>query len=51
MIDSDVLAVERRFVALSAAHPLAGRSSVSFAEIADEPVTALPTSAGSARDF
>jgi DNA-binding transcriptional LysR family regulator len=51
MIDSDVLAVERRFVALSMAHPLAGRSSVSFAEIADEPVAALPASAGSARDF
>ena len=38
-------------MALSAAHPLAGRSSVSFAEIADEPVAALPAAAGSARDF
>jgi DNA-binding transcriptional LysR family regulator len=51
VIDSEVLAVERRFVALSAAHPLAGRSSVSFAEIKDEPVAALPVSAGPARDF
>jgi len=51
LIQSEVLATERRFVALSAAHPLAGRSSVSFAEIASEPVAALPASAGSARDF
>jgi DNA-binding transcriptional LysR family regulator len=51
LIESEVLAVERRFVALSAAHPMAGRSSVSFAEIAGEPVAALPASAGSARDF
>jgi len=51
LIQSEVLAVERRFVALNAAHPLAGRSSVSFVEIADEPVAALPVSAGSARDF
>jgi DNA-binding transcriptional LysR family regulator len=50
-IESEVLAVERRFVALSAAHPLAGRSEVSFGEIADEPVAALPASAGPARDF
>ncbi len=51
LIECEVLAVERRFVALSAAHPLAGRSSVSFAEIAGEPVAALPASAGPARDF
>ena len=51
LIESEVLATERRFVALSVAHPLAGRSSVSFAEIADQPVAALPASAGSARDF
>ena len=51
LIESEVLAVERRFVALSVRHPLAGRSSVSFAEIAGEPITALPASAGSARDF
>jgi DNA-binding transcriptional LysR family regulator len=51
MIEAEVLAVERLFVALSAAHPLAGRSSVSFAEIADEPITALPAAAGAVRDF
>ncbi len=51
LIECEVLAVERRFVALSAAHPLAGRSSVAFAEIAGEPVAALPASAGLARDF
>jgi DNA-binding transcriptional LysR family regulator len=50
-IQSEVLAVERRFVALSAGHPLAGRSSVGFGEIAGEPITALPASAGPARDF
>jgi DNA-binding transcriptional LysR family regulator len=50
-IDSEVLAVERRFVALSVAHPLAGRSSVGFDEIADQPITALPASAGPARDY
>ena len=36
LIESAVLAAERRLVALSDAHPLAGRSSVSFAEIAGE---------------
>jgi DNA-binding transcriptional LysR family regulator len=51
LIESEVLAVERRFVALSVAHLLAGRSSVGFGEIADEPITALPASAGSAREF
>jgi DNA-binding transcriptional LysR family regulator len=50
-VETEVLAVERRFVALSTVHPLAGRSSVSFGEIADEPVAALPASAGPARDF
>jgi DNA-binding transcriptional LysR family regulator len=50
-VETEVLAVERRFVALSAGHPLAERSSVSFGEIADEPVAALPASAGPARDF
>lgn len=51
LIECEVLAVERRFVALSAAHPLAGRSEVSFGEIAGEPVAALPVSAGPMRDF
>jgi DNA-binding transcriptional LysR family regulator len=51
LIESQVLAVERRFVALSASHPLAACSSVGFGEIAGEPVAALPVSAGSAREF
>lgn len=46
-----VLATERRFVALSSRHPLAGRAAVSFAEVAAEPFAALPASAGPARDF
>src|SRR5215468_1860466 len=45
------LVTERRFVALSTRHPLAGRHHVSFAEIADEPFTALPPAAGPLRDF
>jgi DNA-binding transcriptional LysR family regulator len=51
LVETEVLAVERRFVALGAGHPLAARSSVSFGEISDEPVAALPASAGAARDF
>jgi len=47
----EVLATERRVVAMSSQHPLAARSSVEFAEIVDEPITALPTSAGPVRDF
>jgi len=47
----EVLASERRFVAVSSRHPLAGRSEVSFAEIAGEPFAALPASAGALRDF
>jgi len=46
-----VLATERRFVALSTSHPLAGRSEIEFAEILGEPFAALPASAGSPRDF
>jgi DNA-binding transcriptional LysR family regulator len=45
------LVTERRFVALSSRHPLAGRHHVSFAEIADEPFVALPLAAGPLRDF
>lgn len=41
---------ERRVVAMSEHHPLAGRTSVSFAEIAEEPILALPESAGPLRD-
>jgi DNA-binding transcriptional LysR family regulator len=50
-LDSTVLATERRFVALSTSHPLAGRREIEFAEILGEPFAALPSSAGSLRDF
>jgi DNA-binding transcriptional LysR family regulator len=50
-VEFEVLATERRFVALSSQHPLAGREAIEFAEIAGEPFAALPASAGSARDF
>jgi DNA-binding transcriptional LysR family regulator len=50
-IETTVLATERRFVAISARHPLAGRRTIEFSEIASEPVAALPASAGSQRDF
>ena len=50
-VECEVLASERRFVAVSSRHPLAGRSEVSFAEIAGEPFAALPASAGALRDF
>ena len=50
-LDSTVLATERRFVALSTFHPLAGRREIEFAEILGEPFAALPASAGSLRDF
>jgi DNA-binding transcriptional LysR family regulator len=50
-IDTKVLATERRFVALSARHPLADRQSIEFSEIANEPIAALPASAGTQRDF
>ena len=36
---------------MSTQHPLAGRQVVDFSELADEPVVALPASAGSQRDF
>ncbi len=50
-VDSEVLVTERRFVAISARHPLAGRAAVEFTEIIDEPMVALPASAGPLRDF
>jgi len=50
-IESEVLATERLFVALSTRHPLAERAEVGFAEIMSEPVAALPASAGPLRDF
>jgi DNA-binding transcriptional LysR family regulator len=46
-----ILAIEQRFVAISARHPLADRQSIEFSEIASEPVAALPASAGIQRDF
>lgn len=50
-IACEVLATERRFVALSTRHPLAGRQAVDFSEIIGEPFAALPASAGPLRDF
>ena len=50
-IGYQVLATERRFVALSTSHPLAGRQAVEFSEIIGEPFAALPASAGPLRDF
>ena len=47
----EILVTERRVLALSTKHPLAGRSSVTFADFADEPLLALPESAGPLRDF
>lgn len=46
-----VLASERRCVALSAGHPLAGRAEIAFGEIEREPFVALPASAGAQRAF
>lgn len=50
-IETAVLATERRFVAISARHPLADRQIIEFSELVNEPVAALPASAGSQRDF
>jgi DNA-binding transcriptional LysR family regulator len=46
-----VLATERRHVALPRSHPLAARSSLTFAEVRDEPFIALPEEAGPVRDL
>jgi DNA-binding transcriptional LysR family regulator len=46
-----VLTTERRHVALPRSHPLAARSSLSFAEVRDEPFIALPEGAGAVRDL
>ncbi|MCX5200453.1 LysR family transcriptional regulator [Streptomyces sp. NBC_00237] len=46
-----VLAEEPRLVALPAGHRLAGRTSVDFSELLDEPFLALPDSAGPLRDY
>ena len=50
-IETVVLATERRWVAISARHPLAGREVIAFSEIASEAIAALPASAGVQRDF
>ncbi len=44
------LARERRVIAVAEGHPLAERQSVTLAEIAAEPILALPESAGALRD-
>jgi DNA-binding transcriptional LysR family regulator len=46
-----VVATEPRWVAMSAAHPLAVRDALAFHELLDEPFLALPAAAGVARDF
>jgi DNA-binding transcriptional LysR family regulator len=46
-----VLVTERRVLEMSSEHRLAGRSSVTFDEILEEPFVALPESAGPLRDF
>ncbi|WP_260190501.1 LysR family transcriptional regulator [Actinophytocola gossypii] len=46
-----VVASEPRLVALPAGHPLAGRATVAFADLLDEPFLALPESAGAARGY
>jgi DNA-binding transcriptional LysR family regulator len=46
-----VLAAEPRYAALSAGHRLASRREIKFADIAGEPFTALPASAGTLREF
>jgi DNA-binding transcriptional LysR family regulator len=50
-VDVEVLATERRFVAISSRHPLAGRRAIEFTEVINEPFAALPASAGPLRDF
>lgn len=50
-VDTLPVATEPRLVALAAAHPLAGRERIAFAELLDEPFVALPDSAGPLRDF
>jgi DNA-binding transcriptional LysR family regulator len=52
MDDVDVLPLvsERRWVAMPADHPLAGRDSVRFSDLLDESFVALPDEAGPVRD-
>jgi DNA-binding transcriptional LysR family regulator len=49
--DWTVVSTEERWVALPAAHRLAARAEVTFAELAGEPFVALPASAGPMREF
>jgi len=46
-----VLVQEPCLVAMSEQHPLAGRETIAFDELADEPFLALPKSAGPLRDY
>ncbi|GAA4069988.1 LysR family transcriptional regulator [Streptomyces shaanxiensis] len=46
-----VIAQEPRLVALPESHPLAARTEVDFADLADEPFLALPAAAGPLRDY
>ncbi|WP_131737525.1 LysR family transcriptional regulator [Actinomadura roseirufa] len=46
-----VVAEEPRWVAVRDDHPLAGRETVAFDELLDEPFLALPEEAGPLRDF
>ncbi|MEM7273958.1 MAG: LysR family transcriptional regulator [Actinomycetota bacterium] len=48
--DSITIATEQRLIAVPSADPLAGLSSVTFAEIADRAMVALPRSAGALRE-
>lgn len=46
-----VAVTEQRWVALPTGHRLADRTTVAFADLADEPFVALPASAGPMREF
>jgi len=48
---TEVLLTEPRWVALPAAHPLAGRAQVSFRQLWDEPFVAAPEETGRWRDY
>jgi DNA-binding transcriptional LysR family regulator len=48
---SRTLVRERRWVSLPVGHPLAARTEVDFADLADEPFVALPHAAGPVREF
>jgi DNA-binding transcriptional LysR family regulator len=50
-VESMVLAIEARSVALSVKHRLASRERIDFGELLDERFVALPAPAGPSRDF